>query len=218
LNCPSGEAPRGILLTHAAGRLPGLVGALKSVVQPGPVSDRRRPPKSEFHEEDFGESLLFHDDEEPGGVLALSADAPARAAHGLAELFCRGALPLGHLETIVPLAPPPPVDSGPPRLHFRGRDYLLRESAFLVGSQYGCQLCFDKNEHPDVAARHCEIVYERRVFTLYNRSREATLVNDHPVAGSIVLRAGDQIRLGLRGPLLRFLGKTLPRPVQAMFV
>lgn len=220
LSCPSGEIPRGILLTHAAGRLPGLVEALKTLVDPSPNANtvNRETTKSEFHEEDFGESLLFQDDVEIGGVLTLAPDAPARAAHALAELFTRGALPLGHLETIVPLAPPAPVDMGPPRLHHRGRDYFLREGSFTVGSQFGCQLWFDKSEYPDVASKHCEIVFEQRAFTLYNRSREATLVNDRAVQGSVVLHSGDQIRLGLRGPVVRFLGKTMPRPVQAVYV
>jgi pSer/pThr/pTyr-binding forkhead associated (FHA) protein len=41
---------------------------------------------------------------------------------------------------------------------------------------------------------------------LYTRSKEGTLVNDSPVTGSVMLRAGDWIRLGARGPVVRFLG------------
>jgi hypothetical protein len=43
---------------------------------------------------------------------------------------------------------------------------------------------------------------------LFDRSREGTLINDAPVEGSALLRAGDWIRLGPDGPLLRFLGQS----------
>jgi hypothetical protein len=210
LSAPVGEMPRGILLTHQAGRLPGLVESLRALSQTN-LPKRRRTSLAE--EEDFGENLLFDSEEEPGGVLVLAADSPARAAHGLAELFCDGMLPVAHLETIVPLTPPPPVDAGPPRLHYRGHDYFLRDARFVIGAQYGCHLFFDRAEHPDVADRHCEIIFEHRAFALHCRSREPTLVNDRPVVDSMTLRAGDLIRLGLRGPTVQFLGKSVMRPV-----
>jgi hypothetical protein len=213
---PASELPRCILLTHQAGRLPGLVEALRALVLPSSSAETRFPGSSEtnFHDDDFGEELMFSETEERGGgVLVLPPEAPARSAHGLADLFRKGSLPSGHLETIAPLATPPAVDAGPPRLHFQGRDYLVSENSYTLGSQYGCQLMFDKAAHPEVAARHCEIVHDQHAFTLHNRCREGTLVNDHPVTGSIVLHAGDRIRLGIRGPLVRFLGKTMARAV-----
>jgi len=215
LSLASNEPPRGILLTQAAGRLPGLAAAMKSLIEPGPAQPRRSTKRvSEFHEEDFGENLLFQDDEQPAaGVMTLPAEAPARTAHALAELFRDGELPSRHLETSAPLLAPPPVEHGPPRLHYRGHDYLLRETSFFIGSMFGCQLWFDKNEHPDVAGKHCEIVYDRRAFTLVTRGREPTLVNEQSVVGSVVLHAGDQIRIGAHGPIVRFLGKTLPRNI-----
>jgi pSer/pThr/pTyr-binding forkhead associated (FHA) protein len=42
---------------------------------------------------------------------------------------------------------------------------------------------------------------------LRDHSRNGTLVNDRPVIGELPLRAGDWIRLGPAGPLIRFLGK-----------
>ena len=113
---------------------------------------------------------------------------------------------------------PQPADSGPARLHFQGRDYLLRETSFLLGSQFGSHLWFDRHEHPEVAPRHCEIVFEHRAFVLYDHAREGTLINDQPAARSSVLHAGDRIRLGQRGPVVRFLGRSLPRPVQPAYV
>ena len=217
---PPSELPRCIVLTHQAGRLPGLVEALWPLVSPSSSAETKLPANNEtgYHDEDFGEELMFPDTEERGGVMVLPPEAPARSAHGLAELFRKGSLPAGHLETIAPLSGPPPVAAGPPRLHFQGRDYLLREASFTLGSQFGCQLQFDRHEYPDVSARHCEILCDQRTFTLHNRSREGTLVNDYPVSGSIVLHAGDRIRLGPHGPLLRFLGTSLPRSADAVFV
>jgi hypothetical protein len=217
---PASELPCCILLTHQAGRLPGLVEALRAVTSPNSSAETKLPTNNEtnFQDDDFGEELMFPNTEERGGVMVLPPEAPARSAHGLADLFRKGALPAGHLETTAPLAAPPPVDAGPPRLHFLGRDYLLREPSFTLGSQFGCQLQFDRYEYPDVSARHCEILCNQRTFTLHNRSCEGTLVNDYPVSGAIVLHAGDRIRLGPRGPVLRFLGTLLPRSVDAVFV
>ncbi len=174
--------------------------------------------ETNYHDDDFGEDLLFPEFEERGGILVLPAEAPARAAHGLAELFANGTLPRGHLDTIAPLLAPPPADAGPPRLHFVGRDYFLGDAGFALGSQFGCQLHFDKSEHPAVAPRHCDIAFDQRGFLLHNRCREGTLLNDHPVHDEAVLRPGDRIRLGPRGPLVRFLGKPIPRPSPAVFV
>ena len=66
---------------------------------------------------------------------------------------------------------------------------------------------FDAARYPGVASRHCEIVFERKAFVLTNRSREGTLVNDGVVHHSIVLQAGDWIRLGPQGPQVRLLGQ-----------
>ena len=54
---------------------------------------------------------------------------------------------------------------------------------------------------------HCEIVCEHHSYTLHDRSRHGTLVNDQPVAQPMTLSPGDWIRLGPDGPLVRFLGQ-----------
>ncbi|MBI3822298.1 MAG: FHA domain-containing protein [Planctomycetes bacterium] len=207
---PASELPRCILLTHQAGPLPGLVEALRALVLPSASAETKLPANQEtnFHEDDFGEELMFAESSEPIGIRVLPPEAPARAAHGLADAFRKGALPVGHLETIVPLPAIPPVDAGPPRLNFAGLDYLLRDQGCTVGSQFGCQLHFDRTDHPEVAPRHCEITCDQHEFTLHNRCREGTLVNDHPVVGAIALQPGDRIRLGPHGPIVRFLGRS----------
>lgn len=210
---PTGEWPRTILLTHQAGRLPGLVAELQTLVRPHQAMNETKLPQTKetaFDEDDFGDELVFLHDDELGSVIVLAAEAPARAAHGLAEFFQTGKVAPGHLETSAPLAPPPSVEAGPPRLHFLGRDYLLHEDAFVLGSQFGSHLLFERNDYPAVAARHCEIIADRRGFTLHNRSRAGTLVNDQPLAGPAPLYAGDRIRLGQEGPTVRFLGNRLP--------
>jgi hypothetical protein len=180
-----------VLITAAAGRLPGLAAALdRSVERHG---GREQEPLDERGQ---GQTR----------VQVLAADAPARAAHDLAARFHRGELPHGHLDA-APLPPPQPVDAGQPRLQFRGQDFVLCGLSFALGRHPGCDLVFDEQAHPAVAPRHCEIVFERRQYVLRNRSPQGTLVNKRPVLQQIVLQAGDWVRLGADGPLLRFLGQ-----------
>ncbi len=210
------DAPGGIVLTHAASRLPGLLDALRSLASSWPKpGETHVDGKRHTAIEDFGEDLFFDVASEAAGVMTLAPDAPARALHALASHFLRGELARGHHGYVAPLPLPQPVESGPARLHFQGQDHFLREQQpFALGSQYGSQLAFDPRQHPAVTGRHCEIVFEHGRFMLFNRCRAGTFVNDHPVDGSTTLRAGDWIRLGTHGPTVRFLGQALPRSAQ----
>jgi hypothetical protein len=189
-----------LLVTDAAGRLPGLVRALEDALGPAEPA-----PEREADSEDFGEGLL--DDELIGrtSVSVLSPGAAARAACDLATRWQRGELAPGPVE-VAPLPPPLPVDAGPARVQFRNQDYPLRGPAFLLGRHADCDLVFDSELYPTVSGRHCEIVYERRTYLLRDRSRNGTLLNERPVLQETVLQAGDWIRLGPRGPQVRFLG------------
>jgi hypothetical protein len=214
LGQPAHEASLGLVLTHAAGLLPGLTESARALVRRWSRStDTILPGANRTMVEDFGEGLMFDVADEVAGVLVLPPDAPARAAHALGRFFRAGALARGHQEYLAPLPAPQAVDAGPARLHFQGQDYFLREPSFTLGSHAGCQLQFDAQLHPTVAARHCEIVFDHRTFILFNRSREGTLVNDQGVVGSVTLRPGDWIRLGLHGPTVRFLGGWTHRPI-----
>jgi hypothetical protein len=101
---PASELPRCILLTQSAGRLPGLAEAVQTLVLPNSSAETRLPTSdTNYDDDDFGDDLMFPETEERGGVLVLSAEAPARAAHVLAALVGKGTLATGHLETIAPL-------------------------------------------------------------------------------------------------------------------
>jgi predicted component of type VI protein secretion system len=67
-------------------------------------------------------------------------------------------------------------------------------------------MVFESELYPHVSARHCEILFDRRTYTIWDHSRHGTFVNDHPVSQQS-LYSGDWIRLGPQGPLLRFLGQ-----------
>jgi hypothetical protein len=213
---PAEEVPPSVLLTARVGRLPGLAALLRAYIEDvvqEPHSVLAKQPA--LSEEDFGDGLIQHSASQIAGVAVLAADAPARAAHGMAISFQQGCWPRGHSESSAPLPLPQPVEAGPPRLNFQGQDYILKEPAFALGTQVGCHLLFDSRRFPLVAPRHCDILFDQRVYRLFNRSRDGTLVNDAAVAGSAILHAGDWIRLGAEGPLVRFLGQTGSRHMTA---
>lgn len=206
-----------VVLSAAAGQLPGLVSGVRTLVDDRLEHRPELKPVVEDPEEDFGAGLLddFGDDllaerrDEPASVLVLGEDASARAAHTLAGHFYTGGLPHGHLDRAAPLPLPQPVEAGPARIHYHGRDYVLYERAFLLGRHTSCDLVFDRDEYPMVAPRHCEIQYDQWHYLLHDRSREGTLVNDRPVSQTTALQSGDWIRLGASGPLVRFLGQRI---------
>ena len=93
---PAREALRLVLLSRAAGRLPGLVGALQNLFA-------EQAPSSESESSgDFGEDLL-QERGEPAGVTVQSADATAQAAHELATRIQSGEMPRGYLDFTIPL-------------------------------------------------------------------------------------------------------------------
>jgi hypothetical protein len=196
-----GQGPMAaVLLTAPAGRLPGLAALLEDEFRP-PAVLRPTEPVS-----DFGDGLLI-DDNTGARVHVLEPDALARAAYDLAGRAQRGELAPGHYEEVTLPAGTGGHDSGPARLHFRGRDHLLTRTVFTLGRDPSCDIVFESELYPTVSARHCEIVLDRNVYLVRDRSRHGTLVNDCPVMQQTSLRPGDWIRLGPAGPLLRFLGR-----------
>jgi hypothetical protein len=198
------------LLTHAASRLPGVAALLQSRIEErvetptaaaAPVRKTRLAPV-----EDFGLDLFKVGQQSTATVVLLSPDALGRAAHliGSHLLYDQTG---EHLDAAAPLPLPQPFEFGPARLQFQGQDYFLIDSHVSLGSQPSCQLHFDAHRHPKVGPRHCEIHYDHRNYILYNRSHDGTLVNDTRIDSSTILQAGDWIRLGDKGPALRFLGQ-----------
>jgi hypothetical protein len=189
-----------VIVTHSAAGLPGLVPALRARIQ---ARARTQTPLDESA--DYGDQLVGAVEM----VHVLSQDALACTAHELAVRVHRGDFPRGHHEAIAfrPDRGTAP-DPGPARLTFRGRDHLLRDGTFSLGRDPSCDLVFETELYPHVSARHCEIVFDRRCYLLCDRSRHGTLLNDRPIQQQAALHSGDWIRLGPRGPVLRFLGQT----------
>jgi molecular chaperone DnaK (HSP70) len=189
-----------VLLTDAVARLPGLAAAVEKVASPPPA------PQVDA-EDDFSAGLLDAMNLERASLYLLTTDAIARAAHALAGRWERRELPPGRIDA-APLLPPPPPDAGPPRLHFRGQEFVLAATVFMLGRHPNCDLVFDSDLYPAVSARHCEILQDRLGYLLRDHSRHGTLLNDRPVTSPVTLHPGDWIRLGPNGPVLRFLGRT----------
>jgi hypothetical protein len=190
------------VVTATAARLPGLVPALQARLE------TLRSTRPVDDEADFGDLLMSAvNRREP--VCVLDADALAGTGHELAVRIHRGDVPPGHLESIPLGAAPagPEMDAGPARLSFRGQDHFLSSTGFVLGRDPACDLVFETELYPHVSARHCEIIYDRRAFTLFDRSRYGTLLNDRLIHKQAALHSGDWIRLGPHGPVLRFLGQ-----------
>jgi hypothetical protein len=200
-------SPTHVVVTASAARLPGLIALLREALwQPLPEEKEPLDPDS-----DFGEGLMQDAPSGPITITVLEPDSVALAAFALAERIDQGELPRGPVQA-VPLPAPQGADAGPARLHYEGHDYPLGSAAFTVGRHPACDLVFNSADYPTVSGRHCEIIFDRRMYVLHDHSRNGTLVNERPVIDEMPLQAGDRIRLGPGGPLLYFLGECAERP------
>lgn len=194
---------QGVVVTHSASGLPGLVAVLQARLQ-----SRVHTPSEHEEQADYGDLLLRAAETEKVHVLPI--DAPACVAHELALRIHRKDFPRGHLDAV---ALPKEQgenrrDLGPARLSFRGTDHVLNGRAFTLGRDPTCDLVFESELYPHVSARHCEIIFAHQAYVLRDCSRHGTLLNDRPMQQPAALHSGDWIRLGPNGPLLRFLGET----------
>jgi hypothetical protein len=195
-----------LVLTAAVARLPGLAAHLEERWRATELAHPASSADPEPAADDFGATLV---PEEVRGVRVLSADALARSAHDLATRIHRGDVQPGHSASLyLGTAAGPEADRGPPRLHFRGQDHVLRGPSFLLGRDPACDLVFESALYPTVSARHAEVVFDRRAYLLCDRSRHGTLLNERPIQQA-PLHSGDWIRLGPGGPVLQFLGQAV---------
>jgi ABC transport system ATP-binding/permease protein len=75
-----------------------------------------------------------------------------------------------------------------------------------LGRDAACEIAVDPIAFPKVSGVHARIEPAREGFVLVHLSRSnRTLVNDAPIDGSIPVRAGDRVRLGIIGPTISIL-------------
>lgn len=192
----------GAVITPAVASLPGLMPLLTAHLEQVVAL----APPMEEEDEDFGEGMMR---KLAGPARVLDASAIAGAAHELALHIHRGEIRPGHQQALLrPLKPgTPEMDNGPARLNFRGTDHLLTTSPFSMGRDPSCNLVFETDLFPHVSTRHAEVIFDRKSYTLCDRSRHGTLLNDRPINQQSALHSGDWIRLGPKGPAIRFLGQ-----------
>ncbi|HEX2777963.1 MAG TPA: trypsin-like peptidase domain-containing protein [Gemmatimonadaceae bacterium] len=86
-----------------------------------------------------------------------------------------------------------------------GQARVLGASRTSLGRDPLCEIRFDANSDVEVSARHAEIRMEDGRAVLHDaNSTNGTYVNDRRIRGDHTLVDGDVIRLGARGPKLRF--------------
>ncbi len=113
-NKSGGKTPQTIIVSRAAGRLPGLVNALQMIVQQEALAPQADPSG------DFGEDLIPETSPEEW-ISVLNADAAASAAHDLATRFFRGQIPRGHVDhaIAIPAIAAHAADRNPTKKSFR---------------------------------------------------------------------------------------------------
>jgi hypothetical protein len=206
------DVPRSILISAQAAVLPGLVGSIEDYLDLLQYRQKSAHKLPTVVEEDFGENLLDNEFDDSPKLILLSPDAAARGAHLLSAYLQQGEIAGDHLDRFAPLPALQPVEVGPARIQFQGRDYVLSDRPFTIGRRHDCHLVLDKVRFPHISPWHCEILFDPRRYLLRDMSREGTWINDRPVTQITILAPGDWIRLGPKGPTLRFLGHPENRP------
>lgn len=113
-------------------------------------------------------------------------------------------------------APAAEIPKTPPKLEFvntAGREpFVIARSPVSVGRDPQCDIVFDASS-ATVSRRHADIRGQGGEWTLTdNNSFNGTLLNGQRIASPTVLKHGDEIQIGLGGPILRFNwpGRTAP--------
>ncbi|MFO0929102.1 MAG: hypothetical protein U0736_19120 [Gemmataceae bacterium] len=166
---------RGVVLTHAAAGLPGLLPSLRARVQ------MYARAGVGYDSGDYGEHLFRAAGRADDRVQVLPIDAVARMAHELAVRTHRGDFPHGHLDTV----PVPPAagdvdpDRGPPRLCYRGHDHPLCHSpVHPPGHVHRVRSCSRASCTRTSPAGTAAIVQDRRGYILHDHSRHPGMSAD----------------------------------------
>lgn len=86
-----------------------------------------------------------------------------------------------------------------------GQTRPLGTTRISLGRDPGCEIRFDPRADTEVSARHAELRVEGGRAIIHDaNSTNGTYVNDRRISGEQALADGDVIRLGARGPKLRF--------------
>ena len=108
------------------------------------------------------------------------------------------------------LAAPPPAKPAPPetaKLEFKdgGRSAIqLNKQSIWMGRDPSCDVIFDANS-TTVSRKHAEIRLDGQNYLLAdNNSFNGTLVNAQRISAPVPLYHGDEIQLGVGGPILTF--------------
>ncbi len=198
-----------ILLTAQVANLPGLANGVEHVIDTWMEVEQNRKPSVYVQKQPKSRERFINQPQNPvpPRVILLSADSSPRGAHWVGSCLQHGQIKDTHLEDVGPLPSPQPLEAGPGRLQFHGRDFYLQEKTFTIGRSADCDLVFDGERYPNISQWHCEIIYDPQKYLLNDTSHEGTWVNDRPVTKLQLLHAGDWIKLGKNGPVLRFLGQ-----------
>ncbi|HEY3787627.1 MAG TPA: FHA domain-containing protein, partial [Urbifossiella sp.] len=75
-----------------------------------------------------------------------------------------------------------------------------------MGRDAACEVAFDAVRFPKVSGFHAEIEMTPSGLVLTHKSQSnKTLLNDRPLNGSVALKIGDRVRLGITGPAIELL-------------
>jgi ABC transport system ATP-binding/permease protein len=96
----------------------------------------------------------------------------------------------------------------------RGNVLEVSGASLRLGRDPECEIAIDPVAFPMVSGLHARIDPAADGFVLVHLSQSnKTLVNDAAVDGSVSVRAGDRVRLGLTGPTITILAIESPAPV-----
>ena len=97
------------------------------------------------------------------------------------------------------------------------KEMVVDKKLVRIGRDPRCEFALDPAIYPKVSGLHAQLQLEGNELKLTPLSKSnQTLLNDSPIAGVKLLKAGDRIRLGFTGPMIEIVGLThtpSPKPI-----